>query len=163
MWYNALIVFFTIAYLLTEKGFTRMEKSTPYTKAIICDELIEYVAGYMARGYKKFALKRKIEEDLDTSMCIKTFETLRSKARQLLKDTLLSPEEHKINAIEIIYQTVQDDKVSASARLRAAELLLTTASEVSPEENEERESTIRKLLKEIDESIEGGEVDFEEI
>lgn len=128
--------------------------STPYTKKIIYDELIEYVAGYMARGYRKYSLKRKIEEELDTPMCIKTFETLRKKARQMLKETLLSPEEHKINAIEIIYQTVQDDSVSASARLRAAELLLTTASEVSPEENEERENKIRSILRDIEDSIE---------
>ncbi len=135
----------------------------PDSKAIICEELVEFVCQYMARGYKKWSLKKIIEDELGTPMCIKTFETLRKQAREMLKDTLLSPEEHKINAIELVYQTIQDPSTPPSSRLRAAELLLQVSATVTSEENAKRVDNIRKILAEIDGSFsEEGEQESED-
>lgn len=136
-------------------------KFAPPTKEIICDELVEFVAKKMACGFRKFELKRCIEEELQFEMSIKTYEVLRNKAREMLKDILLTPEQHKCNAIEMIYQVCQDPRSLGSVKLRAAELLLNTAASVPAEEGASRAEAIRKILADIDATIGEEDADSE--
>ena len=128
-------------------------KHAPAAAMVVCPELVEYVAKTMALGFRKWELKKKIETELGVSLSIKTYEVLRNKARAVLKDILLTPEEHKCNAIEMIYQVAQDDKAFPSHKLRAAELLLSTAQSIPAEQANNRAQQIRDLLKSIDETI----------
>lgn len=140
--------------VLGNSNVEEKDQSKINSKFVLYQELIEFTCRFMARGFKKFELKRKLEEELKFEMSIKTYEVLRNKAREMLKDTMLTPEEHRINALEIIYQTLQDDHVHASAKLRAAEMLFSAASSVPNEDAESRAKEIKKMLESIDETIE---------
>ena len=119
----------------------------------ICEELIEFVAKYMAHGYKKFGLKKKIETEMGLTISMKTYEVLRNKARELLRDTMLSPQEHKTNALEVIYQQIQDDKVHPSSKLRAAQMLLDASNMIPEQDATNRAEELKRIIAQIDKTI----------
>lgn len=121
-------------------------------KAIDHEELIELVAKYTCQGYKKHALKRAVEAELGTTMSITAFEVLRKRAREFLKETLLSPADHQMNAIEMLYQVAQTTKMP-NIKVRCAEVLLGITQLVKVEENEDRVRKIQEILAGIEESV----------
>jgi len=131
------------------------DRFQPVTATIVCDELVEFCCKYMALGLRKYELKKRMEDELGIPMSPRTYETLRAQAIVMMKEILLTPEQHKCNALEIIYQTVQDGQCPPASRLRAAELLLNASASVSSEEADERTEHIKSILKGIEESVSG--------
>jgi hypothetical protein len=116
------------------------------------DELVELVAKHACLGYKKHALKKVVEDELGMPINMGVFEMLRKKAREYLKDTMLSPADHQVNAIEMLYQVAQKTPMH-NVKVRCAEILMGVTQLVKPEENEDRVKKIQAILAGIEESV----------
>lgn len=121
---------------------------------VVCPEIIEFVAKKMALGFRHYELKAEIERELETSIARRTYENLHKQAKKHLTDILLTPEEHRCNAIEMIYQVVQDPSTKSRDRLRASEILLNAVSMIPEEQAQSRAQHIRELLKDIGDPFE---------
>lgn len=89
-------------------------------RTVQADELVEFVAEALAAGWKKHALKSRLETELGMSIHIATYETLLRRARELLlATTKVGRDEHLAESLEFYRSITRDPHAKQSDKINA--------------------------------------------